>query len=195
MLYGVGLNYNGTSGVMKGSDRDVFSFNLDLRYRKGKLRFDNKFTLDYGEANNAPQSFAVYVQTNPYYEKDYEGSIPKYLEESEIRDGLITEVKRPNPLYNASLNYLDCTRSLAFRDNFQIEVVGPCERIDGPGTCRGKQVERRDGIISNRHSIRILMKRYRPSGDHTRNQHPINGLTRGTWWLLTGSYWPRKTSS
>lgn len=132
MLYGVGLNYNGTSGVMKGSDRDVFSFNLDLRYRKGKLRFDNKFTLDYGEANNAPQSFAVYVQTNPYYEKDYEGSIPKYLEESEIRDGLITEVKRPNPLYNASLNYLDCTRSLAFRDNFQIEYR-PCDGLMARG--------------------------------------------------------------
>lgn len=50
MLYGVGISYAGTEGVMKESGRDVLSFNMDLRYRKGKFRFDNKFTLDYTEA-------------------------------------------------------------------------------------------------------------------------------------------------
>ncbi len=55
MLYGVGLSYNGTQGVMKQSGRDVLSFNIGLRYRKGKFSFDNKFTLDYTESQNAPQ--------------------------------------------------------------------------------------------------------------------------------------------
>ena len=89
MLYGVGLSYNGTQGVMKQSGRDVLSFNIDLRYRKGKFSFDNKFTLDYTESQNAPQSFSVYVQTNPYYPKDYEGSVPKYLEESSVDEVLV----------------------------------------------------------------------------------------------------------
>ena len=111
MLYGVGLSYNGTQGVMKQSGRDVLSFNIDLRYRKGKFSFDNKFTLDYTESQNAPQSFSVYVQTNPYYPKDYEGSVPKYLEESSI-DGGFWVNKVENPLYNASLNYLDGSKEI-----------------------------------------------------------------------------------
>ena len=120
MLYGVGLSYNGTQGVMKQSGRDVLSFNIDLRYRKGKFRFDNKFTLDYTESQNAPQSFSVYVQTNPYYPKDYEGSVPKYLEESSV-DGGFWSIKVENPLYNASLNYLDDSKEISFRNNFQME--------------------------------------------------------------------------
>ena len=120
MLYGVGLSFNGTQGVMKQSGRDVLSFNIDLRYRKGKFSFDNKFTLDYTESQNAPQSFSVYVQTNPYYPKDYEGSVPKYLEESSI-DGGFWVNKVENPLYNASLNYLDGSKEISFRNNFQME--------------------------------------------------------------------------
>ena len=123
MLYGVGISYAGTEGVMKESGRDVLSFNMDLRYRKGKFRFDNKFTLDYTEAENAPQSFSVYVQTNPYYEKDYEGSVPKYLEDSKVGlgNGGYDPIKRANPLYNASLNNLNETKELGFRNNFQME--------------------------------------------------------------------------
>ena len=105
---------------MKQSGRDVLSFNIDLRYRKGKFRFDNKFTLDYTESQNAPQSFSVYVQTNPYYPKDYEGSVPKYLEESSV-DGGFWSIKVENPLYNASLNYLDDSKEISFRNNFQME--------------------------------------------------------------------------
>ncbi len=123
MLYGVGISYAGTEGVMKESGRDVLSFNMDLRYRKGKFRFDNKFTLDYTESENAPQSFSVYVQTNPYYEKDYEGSVPKYLEDSKLGlgSGGHDPIKRANPLYNASLNNLNETKELGFRNNFQME--------------------------------------------------------------------------
>lgn len=126
MLYGMGLSYNGTQGIMKQSDRDVLGFNIDLRYRKGKFRFDNKFSLDYTESNNPAQSFSVYVQTNPYYEKDYVGSVPKYLDEQNIYYGeegvsAYSQIRRSNPLYNASLNYMDGTKEISFRNNFQAE--------------------------------------------------------------------------
>lgn len=126
MLYGMGLSYNGTQGIMKQSDRDVLGFNIDLRYRKGKFRFDNKFSLDYTESNNPAQSFSVYVQTNPYYEKDYVGSVPKYLDDQNVYYGeegvsAYSEIKRSNPLYNASLNYVDGTKEISFRNNFQAE--------------------------------------------------------------------------
>lgn len=126
MLYGMGLSYNGTQGIMKQSDRDVLGFNIDLRYRKGKFRFDNKFSLDYTESNNPAQSFSVYVQTNPYYEKDYVGSEPKYLDDQNVYHGeegvsSYSEIKRSNPLYNASLNYMDGTKEISFRNNFQAE--------------------------------------------------------------------------
>ena len=120
MLYGVGVSYNGTEGVMKQSTRDVLSFNIDLRYRKGQFSFDNKFTLDYTESQNPPQSFSVYVQTNPYYSKDFEGDIPKYLEETVI-DGGTQTIRVSNPLYNGSLNYIDGTKETGFRNNFQLE--------------------------------------------------------------------------
>lgn len=99
MLYGVGISYNGTQGVMKQSGRDVLSFNIDLRYRKGALRFDNKFTLDYTKSQNNPVSFSEFVNANPYYPKDYEGETPKYLEDLYIDNG-VNHVQVVNPLYN-----------------------------------------------------------------------------------------------
>lgn len=124
MRYGMGISYAGTDGVMKESGRDVLGFNIDLRYVKGKFRFDNKFTLDYTESENAPQAFSVYVQTNPYYKKDYEGSIPAYLENRTLEvysDGGGSTIKRANPLYNASLNYINGGKTLGVRNNFQME--------------------------------------------------------------------------
>ena len=41
MRYGIGVSYNGISGVMKESQRDIFSGNLDLIYRKNRLLFSN----------------------------------------------------------------------------------------------------------------------------------------------------------
>ena len=120
MLYGVGISYSGTQGVMKKSGNDILSFNIDLRYRKGALRFDNKFTLDYTVRQNNPVSFSEFVNANPYYPKDYEGETPKYLEDLYIDNG-VNHVQVVNPLYNYSLNYLDGSKGMSIRDNFQIE--------------------------------------------------------------------------
>ena len=120
MYYSFGLNYTGNQGVMEKSGNDILSFNIDLRYRKGALRFDNKFTLDYTVRQNNPVSFSEFVNANPYYPKDYEGETPKYLEDLYIDNG-VNHVQVVNPLYNYSLNYLDGSKGMSIRDNFQIE--------------------------------------------------------------------------
>lgn len=118
MRYGVGVSYNGISGVMEGSGRDVLDFNIDLLYRKKKFSFSNKFTLSYLQSENAPESFVKYAEANPYYKKDYEGETPKYLDNQSVY-GLAIRVS--NPLYNAGLNYLDGSNKMGFRNNFQME--------------------------------------------------------------------------
>ena len=40
-MFGIGGMYNGNTGVMKGSDREVFGGNIDLIYRVKKFQFSN----------------------------------------------------------------------------------------------------------------------------------------------------------
>ena len=37
--YGLGINYNNISGVMKMSSRNTIGGNFDLSYRRGKISF------------------------------------------------------------------------------------------------------------------------------------------------------------
>ena len=68
-MFGIGLNYNGVTGVMKESDRDVLGANLDLIYRVGKLQFTNKFTAQQTKYTNPIVPFSDYAQPSPYYKK------------------------------------------------------------------------------------------------------------------------------
>ena len=52
MRYGIGVSYNGISGVMKESQRNVFSGNLDLIYRQNRFLFSNKLTLNYNSTHD-----------------------------------------------------------------------------------------------------------------------------------------------
>lgn len=67
--YGLGLSYGNTQGVMKGSDRQTISGNIDLVYRTGKFQFSNKFILDYMKTNDPAVPFSEYAQANPYFRK------------------------------------------------------------------------------------------------------------------------------
>ena len=81
MRYGVGLNLNNQQGVMKNSDRRVFSGNVDLLYRVGKLSFSNKLTIDATNLSNPVVPFSEYAEANPYYRKYNEtGGIDQWLE-------------------------------------------------------------------------------------------------------------------
>ena len=115
-LFGIGLNYNKTNGVMKKSNRDVYGGNIDLTYRVGKLQFSNKFTAQQTNAKNPTVSFSEYASANPYYKKyDEEGKISKFLANNDF------ESRIGNPMYNDNLNSRDETRQLMLSDYFQVE--------------------------------------------------------------------------
>ncbi|MBQ9222446.1 MAG: SusC/RagA family TonB-linked outer membrane protein [Prevotella sp.] len=114
-MFGIGGMYNGNTGVMKGSDREVFGGNLDMIYRVKKFQFSNKFSLSNASYNNPLVAFQEYVSANPYY-RIYgdEGMLTPWLEYSD-------DVKMPNPLYNASLNSRNHGNDLTISNHFQAE--------------------------------------------------------------------------
>lgn len=115
MRYGIGFNYGQTKGVMKGSDRDIISGNIDLSYRKSKFRFSNKTMFDYTNADREPVSFSDYSQANPYYRKtDESGKNTQILDINGTR-------AVANPNYTAGLQYLNNNNSLTLVNNFQTE--------------------------------------------------------------------------
>lgn len=115
MRYGVGLSYNGITGVMKESERKIFSGNLDLLYRKNKFQFSNKLTINHTNSGDPVVSFSEYAKANPYYEKRANGKVEKWLEYQEDL------IESPNPLWNASLNSRAVDRSFGVTNNFSAE--------------------------------------------------------------------------
>jgi len=114
-MFGIGGMYNGNSGVMKGSDRQVVSGNLDMIYRVKKFQFSNKFSVSNASYDNPLVAFSEYVKTNPYYRiYDKDGRITQWLEYND-------DVKMANPLWNASLNSKNHGNSLTLSDHFQAE--------------------------------------------------------------------------
>ncbi len=122
MRYGFGLSYNGVTGVMKESKKNVFSGNLDLLYRKGKLQFSNKLTVNLSNSGDPVVNFSTYAAANPYYEKRVDGQVEKWLEYVE------DYIEAPNPLWNASLNSRSLKRSFGVTDNFSVEY-NPLEAL------------------------------------------------------------------
>ena len=60
MRYGLGFGYNNSNGVMQGSDRNVISANIDLTYRREKLLFANKFSMDVTHTEREPVAFSEF---------------------------------------------------------------------------------------------------------------------------------------
>lgn len=116
-LFGIGANYNGTDGVMKGSDRESYGGNLDIIYRVDKLKFQNQFTATYTNSSNPIVPFSTYAAANPYYKKtDENGEITPWLENSDF-------AKASNPLYNASLNSRNENSNLVLSNYFIAEYT------------------------------------------------------------------------
>jgi len=126
MRYGLGLSYNNTQGVMKGSGKEIVSGNIDLLYRVKNLIFSNKFSMDYRTNENPAVLFSEYAAANPYYRKRNEnGEVEKWLENTRYSPTAgyenIGESPVGNPLYNATLNNFNRGKSTLFRNNFIIE--------------------------------------------------------------------------
>ena len=56
MQYGIGVNYGDEKGVMKGSDRNIYGGNIQVRYRKGGFTFANNFNVSIVNADKEPVS-------------------------------------------------------------------------------------------------------------------------------------------
>ena len=114
-MFGIGGMYNGNTGVMKGSDREVFGGNLDMIYRVKKFQFSNKFALSNASYNNALVGFSEYVSANPYYRiYDEDGLLTQWLEYND-------DVKMANPLWNATRNSRNHGNTLTLSNHFQAE--------------------------------------------------------------------------
>ena len=121
-LFGIGAGYNGISGVMEKSNREVISGNIDLIYRIKKFQFSNKFSMTNTKIKNPIVDFSEYAAANPYYKKrDEEGNIGKWLENNDY-------TKAANPLWNASQNSRDEGKQLALSIYFVAEYT-PLEAL------------------------------------------------------------------
>ena len=114
-LFGIGAGYNGNSGVMKESNREIASGNIDIIYRMSKFQFSNKFSLNYTEMENPIVPFSTYAEANPYYKKyNDNGDVDKWLEKNDF-------FKAPNPLWNDNLNSRDIGKDLTLSNYFMAE--------------------------------------------------------------------------
>lgn len=120
LRYGLGVNYNSISGVMKESSRDILGGNIDLMYRKGKFRFSNKLSIDYVSTSSPIVYFKEFAQTNPYYKKtNILGEVEEYLEKSVLGNLQNNDVQ--NPIWDSHLNNYNNGNELIFRNNFIAE--------------------------------------------------------------------------
>lgn len=121
--YGMSGNYKEISGVMKGSGRKTYSGTLDFSYRKNKFNLSNKFYINGYTADESPYgSFSTYVSMPAYFTKaDSAGMPPHFLEATQDYYGATRYVT--NPLYDASLPYINNTKALGFTDNLQLNYT------------------------------------------------------------------------
>ncbi len=124
MRYGLGVNYTNIAGVMKESRREILSGNLDLLYRKNKLSFSNKLSVDYTKTTDPIVAFSEYAQANPYYPKHTAGGgVDKWLEYPSETESTTSEnqIWVSNPLWNDALNSYKNGDVFSVRENFQME--------------------------------------------------------------------------
>ena len=120
-LFGLGAGYNGITGVMEKSDREVLSGNIDLIYRMSKFQFSNKFSLTSTDYKNPIVAFSAYAAANPYYRKyNEDGTVDKWLENNKF-------FKAANPLWNARQNSRDEGKNLSISNYFMAEYFPTVE--------------------------------------------------------------------
>lgn len=121
-LYNVQLGTNNTKGAMIGSDRDVFSGNIDLTYRNKRFSFRNQLSLDFNEANNSPWgSFSQYAAMNPYLPySDAHGNLLKTTSALDPNNGFIG-TSQVNPAYNSTLNGINKSNYTQITNNFSVD--------------------------------------------------------------------------
>ncbi len=115
--YSVNVGYNNVKGVMKGSDRNTYSGQSVLVYRKGKISATNNLSVDRNFSINSPYgSFSEYGRMNPYWRiHDENGNLVRSYTIGTASDLI------GNPLYNGTLNSKDGSNYTTLTENFQID--------------------------------------------------------------------------
>lgn len=120
-LYGVGISYNNTQGVMKKSSRDVLNGNIRLSYRVKHLSFTNQTVIGKSKAVNNTVDFSAYSQMNPFYAKrTVDGEVPKYVYREKLA-GANNYDYIWNPLWDYQQNSTSETEGWNLTNNFQLE--------------------------------------------------------------------------
>lgn len=109
---GVNLSYKDVTGVMKKSDRKIFSADFDINYLfMERFRFQNLMSVTSVNAANTPfGNFISYTALNPYEDM--------YDEYGQIRPMIGNS---PNPYYDGTLKTRLTDGYIALTDNFQAE--------------------------------------------------------------------------
>ncbi|MGN0004174.1 MAG: SusC/RagA family TonB-linked outer membrane protein [Sphingobacterium composti] len=157
MRYGIGLTYGKTPGVMKGSERDAVNGNFRLIYRTGNFSFSNNLTVDNVTANREPVSFSNYSSANPYFRKydeygDVLRVVESFVEGRWENSNFNRTVNVFNPMYDATVNYLDKSPSFNFGNNLDLDWrLIPSFRLRGR-LGLSKTSSKAERFISPRHS-------------------------------------------
>ena len=124
MLYGVGVSYGNTQGVMKDSGKDLINGNIKLIYRKKRFSLSNNLNLDYSKADRETVAFSRYARSNPYYRKyNEEGKPEMVLTSIDYKDLDILQIatkKFYNPLYDNEQNSFNQTSTHGFTNNLEL---------------------------------------------------------------------------
>ena len=120
--YSASLQYNGVTGVMKGSNRNTFNGGINLTYRHQKLIFNNDLNIGYTKSKESPYgTFSQYTRLNPYWRPyDDNGEIIKMFDNDVNFWGTYSNLPT-NPLYNATLRQKNSTNYTNITNNFAIE--------------------------------------------------------------------------
>lgn len=123
LRYGIDVTYNNVAGVMKGSDRENISGNINLSYRYKNLIFRNNFTINSNRADNSPYgSFSDFITVNPYYSPfDEAGNISKVLGSFTPAGYGANSTIYYNPMYNATIGTKNFSKYTQYTENFYIE--------------------------------------------------------------------------
>ena len=120
--YSASLQYNGVTGVMKGSNRNSFNGGINLTYRHQKLIFNNDLSIGHTRSKESPYgTFAQYTRLNPYWRPyDDNGELIKMFDNDVNFWGTYSNLPT-NPLYNATLRQKNSTDYTNITNNFAIE--------------------------------------------------------------------------
>lgn len=121
--YGMTFYYSDTQGVMKGSDRDNVTGDIDLRYRVNKFNLYSKSSIGYLDSNQETVSFSNFARMNPFYKKYNDEGEPEM-----IVGYLNGTTPVYNPIWDLNQRSFNKNNQLSYTQNFNVEYT-PIERL------------------------------------------------------------------